>query len=215
MKLNLKWWGLPLQLLAFVASPALAEVVEADRVAPQPAIATTNIALDGLESSVRNRATNLTALIAQAMLNEVYRADLAMFNAGLIRVDGYIQPGGITQSDIIQILPFGGKVLAVEMKGSLLEKVLEQGRANRGTGGFLHTANVSKKPDVGMWMINGEPLDPNRSYRVAINGFLMSGKERKLEFLNFKAGGVKLVGEKRDIRFAVIDQLRGRIFRAW
>jgi 5'-nucleotidase len=181
--------------------------------APQQAIATTNVALDGLESSVRNRATNLTALIAQAMLCEVYQADLAMFNGGSIRLDDYIPPGVITQSDIIRILPFGGKVLAVEMKGSLLEKVLEQGQANRGTGGYLQTINVSKKPEIGTWVINGEPLDPNRNYRVAINDFLMSGKEKKLEFLNFKTEGVKLIGQRRDIRFAVIDQLKSSIFR--
>jgi len=175
---------------------------------PEQAIATTNVALDGLESSVRNRATNLTALIAQAMLREFDRAELAIFNAGAIRIDDYIPPGSITQYDIIRILPFGGKVLAVEMNGSLLQRVLEQGRANRGTGGYLQTANVSKKPEIGTWLIQGEPLDPNQNYRVAINDFLMTGKEKGLEFLNFKAAGVKLIAEKRDIRFAAIAQLK-------
>lgn len=179
----------------------------ADGFVPQQAIATTNIALDGLNSSVRSRATNLTALIALAMLGEVERADVAIFNAGAIRIDGYIPPGLITQYDIIRILPFGGKILAVEMKGSLLERVLEQGRANRGTGGYLQTANVSKK-QITTWLIGGEPLDPSRNYRVAINDFLMSGKEKGLEFLNFNQKGVRLISQRRDIRLAVIEQLR-------
>lgn len=176
--------------------------------APEEAIATTNIALDGLESSVRNRATNLTALIAQAMLREVYQADLAIFNSGSIRIDDLIPPGKITQYDIIRVLPFGGRVLAVEMKGSLLEKVLEQGQANRGTGGFLQTANVSKKPDIGNWMINGELLDKEKNYRVAINDFLMSGQEQGLEFLNFQQKEVKLIHQMRDLRFVAIDRLK-------
>ena len=180
----------------------------ADGFAPDEAIATTNIALDGLESSVRNRATNLTALIAQAMLREVYRADLAIFNSGSIRIDDFIPPGRITQYDIIRVLPFGGRVLAVEMKGSLLEKVLEQGQANRGTGGFLQTANVSKKSNIGVWMINGEPLDKDKNYRVAINDFLMSGQEEGLEFLNFKQKDVKLIHQMRDLRFVAIDRLK-------
>ncbi len=180
----------------------------ADGFVPEGAIATTNIALDGLNSSVRSRATNLTALIALAMLGEVERADLAIFNAGAIRIDGYIPPGLITQNDIIRIFPFGGKILAVEMKGSLLERVLEQGRANRGTGGYLQTANVSKKQNFTTWLIGGEPLDPSRNYRVAINDFLMSGKEKGLEFLNFNQKGVKLIAQRRDIRLAVISQLR-------
>jgi 5'-nucleotidase len=180
----------------------------ADGFAPEKAIATTNIALDGLESSVRNRATNLTALIAQAMLQEVYQADLAIFNSGSIRIDDFIPPGKITQYDIIRVLPFGGRVLAVEIKGSLLEKVLEQGQANRGRGGFLQTANVSKKPDIGTWMINGEPLEQQKKYRVAINDFLMSGKEQGLEFLNFQHKDVKLIYQMRDLRFVVIDRLK-------
>lgn len=174
---------------------------------PQQAIATTNIALDGLNSSVRNRATNLTALIAQAMLGEVDSADLAIFNSGLIQIDDYIPPGKITQDDIIRVLP-GDKVLAVEMNGSLLERVLEQGRANRGTSGYLQTANVSKKLNLTTWIIKGEPLDPSRKYRVAINQFLISGKEKNLEFLNFNQHSVRLIARRRDIRLAVIEQLR-------
>lgn len=170
------------------------------------AIATTNIALDGLNSSVRNRATNLTALIAQAMLGEVESADLAIFNSGLIQ-DDYIPPGKITQDDIIRVLP-GDKVLAVEMNGSLLERVLEKGRANRGTSGYLQTANVSKKLNLTAWLIKGEPLDPSRNYTVAINEFLISGKQKNLEFLNFNQHSVRLIARRRDIRLAVIEQLR-------
>jgi hypothetical protein len=43
---------------------------------PQEVIATTTVALDGLESSVRNRATHLTDLIGQAMLKTVPEASL-------------------------------------------------------------------------------------------------------------------------------------------
>lgn len=85
---------------------------------------------------------------------------------------------------------------------------MEQGQANRGTGGYLQTTNVSRKPKIGTWLVNGEPLEPNQKYRVAINDFLMSGKEKGLEFLNFNQPGVRLIAQKRDIRFAVIEQLR-------
>ena len=179
---------------------------------PEQAIATTNVALDGLNSSIRDRATNLTALIVNAILQEVDKADLAIFNSGAIQIDDYIPPGIITQHDIIRILPNGSKILAVEMNGSLLQQVLEQGQANRGTGGYLQTANVSKKPEIGTWVINGEPLDPNQKYRVAINDLLMSGKEKGLEFLNFNQPGVRLIAQKRDIRFAVIEQLKDSVF---
>jgi 5'-nucleotidase len=175
---------------------------------PNQVIAKLPIALDGLESSVRNKSTQLTELIAAAMLKEVQNADLAVFNGGSIRIDDVIPPGPVTQYDVIRILPFGGKVVAVEMNGALLKRVLEQGQVNKGTGGYLQTANVSQVPSSSNWLIKGQPLDSQRTYTVAINEFLISGKEKGLDFLNLQQAGIKLIAEKRDIRFTVIDQLK-------
>ena len=173
---------------------------------PDQIIATTRETLDGLEESVRDRSTNLTDLIARAMLKESDNADLAVFNGGSIRIDDLLPAGPITQYDVIRILPFGGKVLSVEMPGSLVKRVLTQGQANRGTGGFLQTANVIQTK--GVWLINGRAIVDTQTYRVAVNDFLMSGRETGLDFLTLKQPGVKLVSEKRDIRLAVIDQLK-------
>ncbi len=177
---------------------------------PEKVIAKLPIALDGLETSVRNKSTQLTELIAAAMLKEVKNADLAVFNGGSIRIDDVIPPGPVTQYDVIRILPFGGKVVAVEMNGALLKRVLDQGQINKGSGGYLQTANVSQAPSSSNWLIKGQPLDPKRTYTVAINDFLISGKEKGLDFLNLQQAGIKLIAEKRDIRFTVIDQLKNQ-----
>jgi 5'-nucleotidase len=173
---------------------------------PDRVVATIREPLDGLESSVRNRSTTLTQLIAQAMLKEAGQADLAVFNGGSIRIDDILQPGTISQYDVIRILPFGGKILVVDMQGSLLKQVLQQGQANRGNGGFLQTENVMQSQ--GQWLINQQAIADDRPYRVAINDFLLSGREIGLDYLTLKHPGVKLVAEKRDIRLAVIDQLK-------
>jgi 5'-nucleotidase len=174
---------------------------------PLDVVTTTTEMLDGLESSVRNRPTNLTQLIATAMLQAVAGAELAIFNSGSIRVDDVLPPGALTQYDVIRILPFGGKILQVKMKGNLLQRVLEQGLANRGGGGYLHTANVTQDR-TGKWQIQGQPLDPDRVYHVAINDFLLSGREQGLGFLTLTAPGVEPMGEYGDIRFAVIQQFQ-------
>lgn len=179
---------------------------------PEQVVTTTRETLDGLEASVRNGATNLTDLIAKAMLAEVETADLAIFNGGSVRIDDTLPPGAITQYDIIRVLPFGGKVLAVEMPGSLLTRVLTQGQANRGTGGFLQTANVTQAQ--GGWLIAGNPIEADRLYRVAINDFLMTGREAGLDFLTLKQPGIRLIAEKRDIRLAVIEQLKAKSSKA-
>ncbi|MGI0484005.1 bifunctional metallophosphatase/5'-nucleotidase [Pantanalinema rosaneae CENA516] len=174
---------------------------------PETVVATIATSLDGLETSVRNQPTNLTQLIAEAMLKQTDGAELAIFNSGAIRIDDRLPAGAITQYDMIRILPFGGQVLTVELPGSLLQRVLNQGQANRGTGGYLQTANVSQDA-AGNWLIQGQPLQPQRRYRVAIADFLMTGREQGLNFLNLDAPGVKLIAEHDDIRFVLIRHLQ-------
>lgn len=181
---------------------------------PGALVAQSPEALDGRESSVRNRSTALTELIVHAMLREWPGADAAIFNSGSIRIDDVIPPGPITQYDVIRILPFGGKVLGIEMKGALLSRVLGAGFANRGRGGFLQTANIEARAGGGGWTIGGQPLDPFKTYRVAISDFLMSGGEQGIEFLTRAADGVGAVVTLRDIRMAVIDEMKARSKRA-
>ncbi len=177
---------------------------------PEQLVAVTTEPLDGRESSVRNHSTALTDLVGRAMLREWPEAEAAVFNAGTIRIDDEIPPGPITQYDVLRILPFGGKVLGVEMKGNLLSRVLEAGRANRGRGGFLQIVHLEAPADGPAWKLAGRPLDPQRIYRIAITDYLMSGAEQGIEFLTRTANGVENVTELRDIRIAVIEEMKKR-----
>jgi 5'-nucleotidase len=174
---------------------------------PEQVITQVDIALDGLEASVRNKATELTQLIAQAMLNAAPGTELAIYNGGSIRIDDIIPPGNITEYDVIRILPFGGEIVSVEMAGTLLKQVLDQGRANAGKGGYLQTANVATDGS-GNWFIGGEPLDESRTYMVAINDFLLTGNEQGLDYLTPDNPGLKIVAQHGDIRKATIEQLK-------
>ncbi|OLP20049.1 bifunctional metallophosphatase/5'-nucleotidase [Leptolyngbya sp. 'hensonii'] len=180
----------------------------ADGFEPTEVVATTSEALDGLESTVRNQETQLTRLIARSLLRSVPQAELAIFNSGAIRVDDVLPPGPITQYDVIRILPFGGKVLTVNLRGDILQQVLDMGQANRGSGGYLQTANVSRSPQGEGWLIQGQRLDPQRAYRVAINDFLVSGREQNLGFLKLGEPGIEALATGEDIRFALMRELR-------
>lgn len=173
---------------------------------PEQKVVTSKIALDGTEESVRTRPTDLTKLIADGMLASAPGTEVAIFNGGSIRIDDTITPGPISEYDVIRILPFGGKILSVEMKGSLLAKVLTQGEANKGKGGYLQTAKAQRSGNN--WLINGAAIDPNRTYKVAINDFLMSGRESGLEYLKLDNPEAKQLGEHEDIRLSVIKQLK-------
>jgi 5'-nucleotidase/UDP-sugar diphosphatase len=122
-----------------------------------------------------------------------------------------LPPGPITEYDVIRLLPFGGKVVEVEMTGTLLQQVLEQGDKNRGIGGFLLRANA--EPGPGGWSIGGVPLDPRKRYRVVCPDFLVSGGEQNLAFLKEGNPGLATLKTLRDIRLVVIAELVRRYGR--
>lgn len=173
---------------------------------PSAAVTKLTEALDGRESTVRVRPGRLTALIAEALQAEVPRAEVGLMNGGSIRIDDVIAPGPITQYDVIRILPFGGRVSGTTMTGALLQQVMEQGTANRGSGGFLHVAGAVRDGD--RWLVGGVPLDPARRYTVATTDFLLTGRERGLGYLAPGSAGLGSITEYRDIRQAVMDRLR-------
>ncbi len=176
---------------------------------PAKVVTTTDTTLDGRESSVRNHATQLTNIITASFLAAAPNAELAIFNGGSIRIDDELPPGNITEYDVIRVLPFGGALTLVEMKGTLLRRVLEQGVANKGSGGYLQTANVSFSEAKNMWLINGAALDGRRNYQVAISDFLISGKEQGLDYLDRQNPELRVINDNvLEVRRALINQLQ-------
>ena len=167
---------------------------------------------EGRETEVRARPTNLTRLIMSSIKDAAPQADIVLMNGGSIRVDDVVQLP-ITQYDILRALPFGGAISEADMKGSLVIKLLEAGRKNIGIGGFLHY-NEALVFAADKWSLNGQMIDPAKTYRVALPEFLLSGKEANMEFL--KTDNVEVVkvypaaakGESlSDIRLAVVRYL--------
>jgi 5'-nucleotidase len=179
--------------------------------APEEVVAVADEPLDGRESFVRTGSTVLTKVIADGIRAAADEVDLVMYNAGGIRIDDVIPPGPVTQYDVIRILPFGGDILTVEMSGSVLDSVLTQGLNNKGGGGYLQTEGV--RVEGGVWFTNDGAVLPNRVYSVALNDFLVSGRESGLAFLTLEHTHVTEVARHGDIRFAVIEELRRRYAR--
>lgn len=174
---------------------------------PEAKVADVPIELDGSEASVRNRPTKLTDIIAQGMLAVAPGADVAIYNGGSIRIDDKIQPGEVTEYDVIRILPFGGKIVSIQVKGAFLKRILAQGLANKGAGGYLQTANISYEGDKPM--VKGQSIDDAQSYTIAISDFLLTGNETNLGWLK-KDGNpeITVLKEHDDIRNSTIAELK-------
>ena len=189
----------------------------ADGFEPTRVVTVTTESLDGRESTVRTRPAPLGELIADGFRLATATAggapaEIGLFNGGSVRVDDVLPAGPFTEYDAIRVLPFGGEVVTVGMPGALLTRVLAQGEANAGTGGFLQTAGLERT--AAGWTVAGQPLDPARVYTVATSDFLVSGRETGLDFLNAETNpDVRLVARHGDVRRALIDQL-ARVYGA-
>ena len=144
---------------------------------------------------VRSRETNLGDLITDAIRSET-NAEVALLNSGGIRTG--IDAGDITYGSIIQALPFSNQICVSEVTGQTLLDALEWGaRAIPGDiGGFLQVSGLTYEihadrtplisvDDNSMFVsvdgayrvsnvtVNGEPLDLEKTYRVAGIDFIL------------------------------------------
>lgn len=141
--------------------------------------------IDARDIITRDRQCLLGGYITSAMNDALKNADLIALGSGSIRVDDFIS-GELTEYDILRMLPFGGKVLLVEMKGELVEEFLNVGRKNRGSGGYLQLKNARFDEAKNTWFIQEKAIDLKKVYRVGVNSYLMTGLEAGMAFMTEK-----------------------------
>ena len=95
-------------------------------------------------------------MIAKAMSASSGKSDFTMYNSGSIRLDDELQ-GKITQYDIIRTLPYGGKILLVQLNGSNIKQGLDYALANLGNGSFPQVDRI-RRDEKGVWYIQDRPL---------------------------------------------------------
>ena len=137
--------------------------------------------LEGRESIIRSQPSNLTELVVLGVQAAAPLSDVILVNAGAIRVDDILH-APVSQYDILRAMPFGGEIREVDIKGSLLSKILDVGESNKGNGGYL-LRNSAVRNIGAKWVIGADDIDNNKTYRVAMLGFLLTGMEANLGFL--------------------------------
>ncbi|MEX6625582.1 bifunctional metallophosphatase/5'-nucleotidase [Tenacibaculum pacificus] len=177
---------------------------------PYEIIYKTKIPLEARETPIRSEQTSMGEIIAKAMsFSYDDTVDCALVNGGSIRIDDRLF-GKISVIDIFRVLPYGGAVLKVDIKGGLLKEVLEYGQNAIGTGAYLQRYNASKKQDK--WIIGTNVIDENKIYKVAFSDYLLKGLD--IPMLNEKNNNVLSVYKPKnseltfDIRKAVISYLK-------
>ncbi|MCR5871462.1 bifunctional metallophosphatase/5'-nucleotidase [Sphingomonas sp. J344] len=145
----------------------------------------------------------LGLLIADAQLAATKKdgAQIALMNPGGVRAS--ITPaadGTVTFGDLYTTQPFGNNLQVREYTGAQLLAVLEQQFTNADGPKLLFPSGLTysydrSKPEgqrIIAPLVDGKPLDPAGSYRVAMNGFLAGGGDSftTLRVGRIVAGGV-------------------------
>ena len=147
--------------------------------------------LESAEGAIDTPLQRLVADAALASTRDPARggAEIAFINSGGVR-SGF-RPGAdgsVTYGQIFALQPFGNTIEVIELTGAQLKALIEQEFTADGTGqfrqsflipseGFAYTIDRSA-PDgrhVVAMALNGQPIDPARTYRVAVNNFLQQG----------------------------------------
>ena len=177
---------------------------------PDEIIYTAKIPLDGRDTPIRSIQTNLGEIITKSMSFAFDDAvDCALLNGGSIRIDDKLS-GAINAVDIFRVLPYGGAVLKVEIKGRLLKRVLDYGILAKGTGAYLQRFNAEKVGEK--WMIKNKELNIKKTYTVAFSDYLLKGFD--IPFLSSENKEVLSVYKPAinelafDIRKAVVAYLK-------
>lgn len=138
--------------------------------------------LDGERANVRSMETNLTKVVSTAYKNYA-GAEISLVNGGDIRAS--LPEGEITQWDIVNTLPFGNTIVVKSVKGKDIVSALNKGW-NYGAGSYLHFDGMvvqyepyedenGKHNRVIEAYVNGEPLEEEREYQVAMSDYIAQG----------------------------------------
>jgi 5'-nucleotidase/UDP-sugar diphosphatase len=132
--------------------------------------------LDGDRAAVRSRPTNLGVFIASAMMKKA-KADLAIMNSGGIRDS--MNPGRVSYKDVLKVQPFGNTLVYIDMNGKeLMDYLNAAAKMSAGAGAFAQFAGVRLVIAGGAVQsatIAGQPVNPSKTYRLALNNFQANG----------------------------------------
>ena len=153
---------------------------------------------DSPEKIILRTETNLGDLCADAFLDQAGDADIAFINGGGIRKP--IASGDLTLNDFLKVYPFGNSVTVVEATGQQVLDILEWSvhELPEAFQGFEQVAGLTFEYDpaiaspcvqddqgafdhvdesmerrVRNVYIGGEPLDPEKTYKVASHSFML------------------------------------------
>ena len=132
--------------------------------------------LEGDRNKVRYQQTNLARVIVQSQMN-VVGADFGIISGGGVRDS--IAAGDVSYKDILKVHPFKNRITYIDWQGQELWDYLETVTSfPPDSGAYLQYHHLSferSNNTLTKVMINKQPLDKSKTYRMSINSYNASG----------------------------------------
>ena len=145
---------------------------------------------------VRRNESELGNLAADAY-RWTAKSDIAIANGGSVRAD--LPEGDVRERDTMAIFPFGNTLRVAEIKGSTIREMLEHSVEYypASFGGFLDVSGMTFSYDpskpakhrVEKIFVDGQPLDENKTYTIALVDFQTAGGDGYTMLKNLKIIG--------------------------
>ncbi len=127
------------------------------------------------ESLLSNWAADV--LVEYSDFEDGRRADMGLVNVGGLRNN--MPQGTVRRGDIILISPFDNRLAIVHLKGSDLLNLFRDIAAVHGEGVSREVRLViTKDGKLIEAKVGGQPIDPERTYRIATLDYLAEGNDR-------------------------------------
>ena len=130
----------------------------------------------------------------------------AVYNMGGIRSS--LPQGKITVGDINDMAPFENKICFLTLTGEKVTELFQQ-IAHRGGEGLSHAVKmvITQDGHLKSVTINGEPIDPAKTYRIATLDYLAEGND---QLVAFKSGTDVLAPKQKEnnVRYIIMDYFR-------
>lgn len=131
--------------------------------------------------------------------------DVGIYNMGGIRAA--LAEGVVTYGNVVDVAPFENKICFLTLTGEKLLELFGQ-LASRGGEGVSHGTQLRiADGKLLSATLNGQPIDPQGSYRIATLDYLAQGNDGLLAFKE----GTNVVSpqtEENNVRFIIMDYFR-------
>ncbi len=152
----------------------------------QDVVMVTSEMFDAGDKLSRKKETALGDLVSDAQVAYLastgVTVDFGFTNGGNIRAS--LPEGNVTKEDILTMLPFENYVYVLDLKGSDVVALFDFiGSIPQGAGGWAQMSKevsytityAGEKGSISNLLIGGSPVDPNRTYKIAVNNYLAGG----------------------------------------